>query len=136
MLKKKDITKECRHFITGSLIAVLLLTATVMTVSWLARIEGLVAPLIVGVAFALLVESADILVWRKVAQKGSVDALATFLSAVSSFRMLLALLTLIGCYIAAGRSAIMLYLLVFAVFYFWIIVHHSIFFSRISKLHA
>ena len=136
MLEKKEIAKESRRFIIGSVIAVVLLAVTVTAVSWLANIEGLAAPLAVGVAFTLVVESADILVWRKVAQKGSIDALATFLSAVSGFRMLLVLLTLVGCYIAVGGDAFVKFLVVFAVFYLWIIVHHSVFFSRISKLHA
>ena len=136
MLEKKEIAKESRRFIIGSVIAVVLLAVAVTAVSWLTDIEGLAAPLAVGVAFTLVVESADILVWRKVAQKGSIDALATFLSAVSGFRMLLALLTLVGCYIAVGGDAFVKFLVVFAVFYLWIIVHHSVFFSRISKLHA
>ena len=136
MLEKKDIAKESRRFIIGSVVAVVLLAVAVTAVAWLAGIEGLAAPLAVGVAFTLVVESADILIWRKVAQKGSIDALATFLSAVSGFRMLLALLTLVGCYIAVGGDAFVKFLVVFAVFYLWIIVHHSVFFSRISKLHA
>ncbi len=136
MLEKKDIAKESRRFIIGSVIAVVLLAVALTAVAWLAGMEGLAAPLAVGVAFTLVVESADILVWRKVAQKGSIDALATFLSAVSGFRMLLALLTLAGCYIAVGGDAFVFFLVVFAVFYLWIIVHHSVFFSRITKLHA
>ena len=136
MLEKKDIAKESRRFIIGSVIAVVLLAVAVTAVAWLAGMEGLAAPIAVGVAFTLVVESADILVWRKVAQKGSIDALATFLSAVSGFRMLLALLTLAGCYIAVGGDAFVIFLVVFAVFYLWIIVHHSVFFSRITKLHA
>jgi hypothetical protein len=136
MLEKKEIAKESRRFIIGSVIAVVLLAVAVTAVSWLTDIEGLAAPLAVGVAFTLVVESADILVWRKVAQKGSIDALATFLSAVSGFRMLLALLTLVGCYIAVGGDAFVKFLVVFAVFYLWIIVHHSVFFSSITKLHA
>lgn len=136
MLEKKDIAKESRRFIIGSVIAEVLLAVALTAVAWLAGMEGLAAPIAVGVAFTLVVESADILVWRKVAQKGSIDALATFLSAVSGFRMLLALLTLAGCYIAVGGDAFVVFLVVFAVFYLWIIVHHSVFFSRITKLHA
>lgn len=136
MLEKKDIAKESRRFIIGSVVAVVLLAVAVTAVAWLAGIEGLAAPLAVGVAFTLVVESADILIWRKVAQKGSIDALATFLSAVSGFRMLLVLLTLVGCYIAVGGDAFVKFLVVFAVFYLWIIVHHSVFFSSITKLHA
>lgn len=136
MLEKRDIAKESRHFIVCSVVAVALLSLSVLSLSHFAHIDGLIPPLVVSAVFALVVESADMLVWRKVAQKGSVDTLATFLSAVSGFRMLLALMTLVGCYIAEGRDAIMNYLMVFAVFYLWLIVHHTVFFSRMSKSHT
>ncbi len=136
MLEKREMAKECRHFIVCSVVAVTLLSLSVLSLSHFTHIDGLIPPLVVSAVFALVVESADMLVWRKVAQKGSVDTLATFLSAVSGFRMLLALMTLVGCYIAEGRDAIMNYLMVFAVFYLWLIVHHTVFFSRMSKSHT
>lgn len=136
MLEKRDIAKESRHFIVCSVVAVALLSLSVLSLSHFAHIDGLIPPLVVSAVFALVVESADMLVWRKVAQKGSVDTLATFLSAVSGFRMLFALMTMVGCYIAEGRDAIMNYLVVFAVFYLWLIVHHTVFFSRMSKFHT
>lgn len=133
MLEKNEIAKESRRFIACSVIAVALLSLSVLSLSLFAHVDGLISPLVVSAVFALVVELADVFVWRKVARKGSVDTLATFLSAVSGFRMLLALMTLAGCYMAEGRDAIMNYLMVFIVFYFWLIVHHSVFFSRISK---
>ena len=133
MLEKNEIAKESRRFIACSFVAVALLSLSVLSLSLFAHVDGLISPLVVSAVFALVVELADVFVWRKVARKGSVDTLATFLSAVSGFRMLHALMTLAGCYMAEGRDAIMNYLMVFIVFYFWLIVHHSVFFSRISK---
>ena len=94
--------------------------------------SGLTYPMAVSAVFSIVVESADALVWRKVAKK-SPDSLTTFYTAVSGFRMLLALATMLVCYIIVGRDAIMPYILVLLVFYFAMLAHHSIFFSRLSN---
>ena len=103
MLEKNEIAKESRRFIACSVVAVALLSLSVLSLSLFAHVDGLISPLVVSAVFALVVELADVFVWRKVARKGSVDTLATFLSAVSGFRMLLALMTLAGCYMAGSR---------------------------------
>ena len=133
--QENNSARESRTFIGQSVLAVIILSLVVLCFSALAQVAGLVAPLIVSAAFALI-ETAVALLWHRVARGGSVDAIATLLSSVSGFRMLLALLTLAGCYVAVGRDGIMNYLLVFFLFYFWIIAHHSIFFSRMSKIHT
>lgn len=94
--------------------------------------SGLMYPVAVSAVFSIVVESADALVWRRVAKK-SPDSLTTFYTAVSGFRMLLALATMLVCYIIVGRDAIMPYILVLLVFYFAMLAHHSIFFSRLSN---
>lgn len=94
--------------------------------------SGLMYPMAVSAVFSIVVELADALVWRKVAKK-SPDSLTTFYTAVSGFRMLLALATMLVCYIIVGRDAIMPYILVLLVFYFAMLAHHSIFFSRLSN---
>ena len=94
--------------------------------------SGLMYPVAVSAVFSIVVESADALVWRKVAKK-SPDSLTTFYTAVSGFRMLLALATILVCYIIVGRDAIMPYILVLLVFYFAMLAHHSIFFSHLSN---
>ena len=137
MLENRNgLTKECRMFIGQSVLAVVLLSLSVSAFSLFAHVAGLVVPNAVAGVFTVVVESAVALIWRRVAQGGSVDAVATFFSAVSGFRLLLALAVLAGCYIAVGHDAIANYLLVFMLFYFWIIVHHSVFFSRVSKSHT
>ena len=79
--------------------------------------------------------TVDALVWGKVRQAGD-DGLPTFYTAVSGFRMLLALATLVVCYFVVGRDAMMEYCLVFMGYYFAIMTHHSVFFARISNSHT
>ncbi|MCI6309560.1 MAG: hypothetical protein MR615_04495 [Prevotella sp.] len=127
-----DIDKLCGRYIVWSMVYIFILTIGSFIFEKLGLFSGLMYPMAVSAVFSIVVESADALVWRKVAKK-SPDSLTTFYTAVSGFRMLLALATMLVCYIIVGRDAIMPYILVLLVFYFAMLAHHSIFFSRLSN---
>lgn len=127
-----DIDKLCGRYIVWSMVYIFILTIGSFIFEKLGLFSGLMYPVAVSAVFSIVVESADALVWRKVAKK-SPDSLTTFYTAVSGFRMLLALATMFVCYIIVGRDAIMPYILVLLVFYFAMLAHHSIFFSRLSN---
>ena len=127
-----DIDKLCGRYIVWSMVYIFILTISSFIFEKLGLFSGLMYPVAVSAVFSIVVESADALVWRKVAKK-SPDSLTTFYTAVSGFRMLLALATMLVCYIIVGRDAIMPYILVLLVFYFAMLAHHSIFFSRLSN---
>ena len=127
-----DIDKLCGRYIVWSMVYIFILTIGSFIFEKLGLFSGLMYPVAVSAGFAIVVESADALVWRKVARK-SPDSLTTFYTAVSGFRMLLALATMLVCYIIVGRDAIMPYILVLLVFYFGMLAHHSIFFSRLTN---
>ena len=110
-------------------VGLFLLTLVVMQV-WF--VEGLLVPAIVSVVFTLVVSGTIGLVWRRVAKR-SPESLPTFFTAVSGFRMLLALAAMFVYYLACGRSAMLLFFVVFMVFYFVSLAHHSIFFARVSN---
>lgn len=127
-----DIDKLCGRYIVWSMVYIFILTIGSFIFEKLGLFSGLMYPVAVSAVFSIVVEAADALVWRKVAKK-SPDSLTTFYTAVSGFRMLLALATMLVCYIIVGRDAIMPYILVLLVFYFAMLAHHSIFFSRLSN---
>ena len=135
MLNNIEMDRLPKRYVLQTLLVVVLLLFCGISLAMLAHIEGLAAPLTVGVVFSLVVEVADVLIWRKVKKSGSEDALVTFFSALSGFRMLLALATMGGCWLVVGRAAMTKYVLVFLVFYLWIIIHHSTFFMRMSNSH-
>lgn len=135
MLENTEIAKLSRRFVCQSVSAVVLLSLAVVSLSLFAHVDGLARPLAVSAVFALVVELADIAIWSRVAG-GEGKMLPTFFSAVSGFRLLLGLAVLVGCYIAVGRDAMREYVLVFMVFYLWLIIHHSVFFSRVSNTHT
>ena len=127
-----DIDRLCSKYIVWSMVYIVILTIGSFIFEKLGLFSGLMYPVAVSAVFSIVVESADALVWRRVAKK-SPDSLTTFYTAVSGFRMLLALATMLVCYIIVGRDAIMPYILVLLVFYFAMLAHHSIFFSRLSN---
>lgn len=135
MLESTEIARLSKRFVAQSALAVVLLSMAVVSLSMFAHVSGLARPLVVSAVFALAVELADVAIWSRVAEGGG-KMLPTFFSAVSGFRMLLALAVLVGCYIAVGRDAMAEYCLVFMVFYLWVIIHHSMFFSRVSNTHT
>ena len=127
-----DIDKLCGRYIAWSVCLIILLSFLGLFVGLFLQIDGMTSYLAVAAGFSLVVEVADALVWRKVA-KTSPDSLTTFYTAVSGFRMLLALATMFVCYIIVGRDAVAPYIVVMLVYYFVLLAHHSIFFSRLSN---
>lgn len=132
---KEEIKGISRRYIVQSLCLLAVVTLIPALLSLLTNVGNLTVPTIVALSFAVVVESVDALVWGKVRQAGD-DGLPTFYTAVSGFRMLLALATLVVCYFVVDRDAMMEYCLVFMGYYFTIMIHHSVFFARISNSHT
>ena len=114
----------------------LLLTAALFLITlWVMRVWYLderLVPVIVSAAFTLVVSTALAVIWRKVATK-SPDSLPTFFTAASAFRMLLALAVMFVYYLVNGRDAMLVFFLVFMAFYLVSLIHHSVFFARVSN---
>jgi len=108
--------------------ALFLLTLLVMQVWFL----DLLTPVIVSVAFTLVVCITIGLVWRYVALN-SPDSLPTFFTAVSGFRLLLALAVMFVYYLLDHNDTMLTFFLVFMVFYVASLAHHTIFFARVSN---
>jgi hypothetical protein len=92
----------------------------------------LFVPLLVSVFFASAIIMAEALIWRWVAIK-SAASLPTFFTALSGFRMLLALATMLVYYLSEDHSLMVTFFLVFMTFYIMLITHHSIFFAKVSN---
>ncbi len=126
-----NINKLSKAYIKQGLyltVALTLLTLLVMRVWFI----DLLTAVIVSAAFTLVVCSTIGLVWRRIAQS-SPDSLPTFFTAVSGFRLLLALAVMFVYYMIDNQSSMLRFFLVFMAFYFVSLIHHSIFFSRVSN---
>lgn len=127
-----DIDKLSKRYARQELLltaALFLITLLVMRVWYL---DELLVPVIVSAAFTLVVSTALAVIWRKVATK-SPDSLPTFFTAASAFRMLLALVVMFVYYLVNGRDAMLVFFLVFMAFYLVSLIHHSVFFARVSN---
>lgn len=127
-----DINKISLRYARQELLLIVALFLVTLLVSRVWLIDGLVIPAIVSALFSLVVGGILILVWRRVAN-GSPESLPTFFSAVSGFRLLLALGTMLVYYLVSDKEGVMLFFIVFMAFYFIMLAHHSIFFAKVSN---
>ena len=109
-------------------VALALIGLMVMQVWYL----DLLTPIIVSVAFSLVTCVAIAQIWRRIAQS-SPDSLPTFFTAVSGFRLLLALAVMFVYYLVDTQDSMLRFFMVFIAFYFGMLAHHSIFFARINN---
>lgn len=127
----QDINKLSKSYIKQGLyltVGLTLITLLVMRVCFL----DLLTPAIVSAAFSLIVSLSIGLIWRRVAQR-SPESLPTFFTAVSGFRLLLALAVMFVYYLVDNNDSMLRFFMVFMVFYVVSLVHHSIFFARVSN---
>ncbi|MBO5593143.1 MAG: hypothetical protein IJQ60_17465 [Prevotella sp.] len=114
----------------------LYLTAALFLISLLVMrvwfIDGMLVPAIISAAFTLVIATVIGIVWRRIATQAP-DSLPTFFTAVSGFRLLLALLVMFIYYLVYGRDNMLIFFLVFMVFYFASLTHHSVFFAKVSN---
>jgi hypothetical protein len=92
----------------------------------------LLTPVIVSVVFSLVMCVSVALIWRRVAQSAA-DSLPTFFTAVSGFRLLLALAVMFVYYLVDTQNSMLSFFMVFIAFYFAMLAHHTIFFARINN---
>lgn len=91
-----------------------------------------IAPIAVSYGFYLVTACVFVIVWQKVATNNP-EMLTSVYMATSGFRMLLALATLTTVYIVVGREQMVPYAVVFMIFYFVAVGHHSYFFARFNN---
>ena len=126
----QDVRKLSKDYLKQGLyltVALSLVTLLVMQVWYF----DLLSAVIVSAAFTLVVCLVIGLVWRRVAER-SPESLPTFFTAVSGFRLLLALAVMLVYYLV-DKESMLRFFLVFIAFYFVALAHHSIFFARVSN---
>ncbi len=129
--REMNISKQCQNYIVQSIALVgLLFGLGLMAMTQWAY--NLLLPLVVSALFVLVVEIATALVWRWVALKHQ-DMLPSFFSGASGFRFLSALAVLFVWFLVVGREGMMTFFIIFLLYYFLSLIHHTIFFTKISN---
>ena len=126
----QNIDKLSKNYIKQGLyltVALTLVTLLVMRVWYL----NLLSAAIVSAVFVLIVSMMIGLIWRRIAKRAP-ESLPTFFTAVSGFRLLLALAVMFAYYLV-DKESMLSFFLVFMAFYIASLAHHSIFFARVSN---
>lgn len=129
---KNDNARHGKRYLRQSVWLTAGLTLVGLLVMTVFRKDSLLAPIVVSAVFSVVIETADSVVWRKVANSNP-EGLTSFYTAVSGFRMLLALATMLIYYIVVGSDGMLEFFLVFMSFYAVMLIHHATFFARISN---
>ena len=127
-----DFDKLSKRYARQSILLTTGLALLGLLVANVYQTSGIIIPLVVSSLFVLVTEVASAFLWRWVAVKHS-DMLPSFFTGVSGFRFLLALVVMFVWYLATNRQEIITFFVVFLIFYFVSLIHHSIFFSRVSN---
>lgn len=131
-MERTDIDKLSRLYgIQGITLAIITLLACLIA-QRLWQIDGLPTAATVSLGYMLLVVASEAMVWRWVAASHS-DSLPTYFTAVSGFRLLLALAIMFIYYLSVEQGAMLKFFMVFMIFYVVQLVHHSIFFAKVSN---
>ena len=126
-----EVNRKCINYIAQTVIMVGLLNMLGLLAMRQWGLD-LVFALSASMMFVLIVDIATILIWRWVVLNHK-DMLPSFFTGVSGFRFLGALLMLRIGYLTIGQSGMQHFIVVFFVYYLVSIIHHSIFFSRVSN---
>lgn len=129
---KNDNARHGKRYLRQSVWLTAGLTLVGLLVMTVFRKDSLLTPIVVSAVFSVVIETADSVVWRKVANRNP-EGLTSFYTAVSGFRMLLALATMLIYYIVVGSDGMLEFFLVFMSFYVVMLIHHATFFARISN---
>ena len=126
-----DINNESRRYIIQSVVLFCLLTILGGLAMSLWSLD-LLRALVVSGCFILAIDLTSGLIFRWVATRHA-DMLSSFFTGVSGFRFLGALAVMAIWYATSERASMMLFIVVFLIYYMVSLIHHSIFFSRISN---
>lgn len=129
-MRMVDIKKQSNKYIIETVILVVLVNLLWTFAKQIWPLD-VFAPMMASMIFVLVVEITSALVWRWVMQKHH-EMLPSFFTGVSSFRFLGALLLITIWFLVVGREQIMTFIMVFFAYYLVTLIHHSIFFSRVS----
>jgi hypothetical protein len=127
-----DINQQTKKYIVQCIILVFVLNLLGHLVMRFWAFD-IVVPMAVSMIFVLVVEIASVLIWRWVALKHR-DMLPSFFTGVSGFRFLLALAVMfVVWYVVEDAKTMKTFFIVFLIYYMTSMIHHSIFFSRMSN---
>ncbi len=121
-----------RYLLQGLVLVAILFAAGWIVDAYVATGLRLMTPLLVCSGYALIVEIAEAILWSRFSNKPA-DEQPNFFTGVSVIRMLTAMAVVFVYFLQADKAGLFQFFLMFAIFYFAILLHHLCFFFLKGK---
>lgn len=129
---KTNVSMLSKQYILQGVTVIALLCGLSYALAVWGGLLQILTPAVISMIYSLILVITEGCVWRFVASKHQ-DSLPTFYTASSGFRLLSALAVMFVYYIITNHEAMLTFFLVFMSYYVIVLIHHSIYFSRVSN---
>lgn len=130
-MTKKEIKKLSILYMLQGIVLIIIATLVTLLVNQFTRVPDLFLVLIYSCLYSVSIVLIVGFFWRMVASDP--ESLTSLLTNISGFRMLMAFVTMLSFYLLEDSKNLMPCFFVFMAFYILLLIHHTIFFAKVSN---
>lgn len=130
-MTKKEIKKLSILYMLQGIVLIIIATLGTLLVNQFTRVPDLFLVLIYSCLYSVSIVLIVGFFWRMVASDP--ESLTSLLTNISGFRMLMAFVTMLSFYLLEDSKSLMPCFFVFMAFYILLLIHHTIFFAKVSN---
>ncbi len=130
-MTKKEIKKLSILYMLQGIVLIIIATLGTLLVNQFTRVPDLLLVLIYSCLYSVSIVLIVGFFWRMVASDP--ESLTSLLTNISGFRMLMAFVTMLSFYLLEDSKNLMPCFFVFMAFYILLLIHHTIFFAKVSN---
>lgn len=130
-MTKKEIKKLSILYMLQGIVLIIIATLGTLLVNQFTRVPDLLLVLIYSCLYSVSIVLIVGFFWRMVASDP--ESLTSLLTNISGFRMLMAFVTMLSFYLLEDSKSLMPCFFVFMAFYILLLIHHTIFFAKVSN---
>ncbi len=130
-MTKKEIKKLSILYMLQGIVLIIIATLGTLLVNQFTRVPDLFLVLIYSCLYSVSIVLIVGFFWRMVASDP--ESLTSLLTNISGFRMLMAFVTMLSFYLLEDSKNLMPCFFVFMAFYILLLIHHTIFFAKVSN---
>lgn len=130
-MTKKEIKKLSILYMIQGIVLIIIATLGTLLVNQFTRVPDLLLVLIYSCLYSVSIVLIVGFFWRMVASDP--ESLTSLLTNISGFRMLMAFVTMLSFYLLEDSKNLMPCFFVFMAFYILLLIHHTIFFAKVSN---
>lgn len=130
-MTKKEIKKLSILYMLQGIVLIIIATLGTLLVNQFTRVPDLLLVLIYSCLYSVSIVLIVGFFWRMVASDP--ESMTSLLTNISGFRMLMAFVTMLSFYLLEDSKNLMPCFFVFMAFYILLLIHHTIFFAKVSN---